>query len=298
MSSRPVRLGAGLLTAALAGTLTASCAGTTDDDAAGASVAAAFYPLAFVAEQVADGHAEVTNLTSPGGEPHDLELTLTETLAVTEAELVVLLRGFQPAVEEVVDASAEGRVLDAADVVELLPDPADGGADDPHFWLDPLLMADLGDAVAEELADLDPDHGEKFRTNAKKLRTDLTALDAAYSSGLAGCERDTVVVSHNAFQYLERYGLTVEAINGLSPDAEPTPADIARLQRLVADEGITTVFSETLATPELAETLASDMGITTAVLDPVEGLADTTADEDYLSLAEANLLALQKANGC
>lgn len=298
MSSRSARLRAGiaLLAAALGATMTAGC--TDTDEGKATEIAAAFYPLAFVAERVSGGLAEVTNLTSPGGEPHDLELTINETLAVTDADLVVHLSGFQPAVDSIIDTSAQGRVLDAADVVDLLPDPADGGADDPHFWLDPLLMADLGDAVAGELAELDPDHRDDYLANAEALRADLADLDAAYASGLARCERDTIVVSHDAFQYLERYGLTVEAINGLSPDAEPTPADIARLQRLVADEGITTVFSETLASPKLAETLAADLGITTAVLDPIEGLADSTAGEDYLSLAEANLAALKKANGC
>jgi len=48
----------------------------------------------------------------------------------------------------------------------------------------------------------------------------------------------------------------------------------------------------------MAETLAADLGVETAVLDPIEGLSDETADEDYLSLMRENLTALQKANGC
>ena len=115
---------------------------------------------------------------------------------------------------------------------------------------------------------------------------------------LASCQRDTIVVSHDAFGYLARYGLTIEAISGLSPGAEPSPADLARLQELVHDEGITTVFSERLASPRLAETLASDTGVRTEVLDPVEGLADATADRDYLDLMRANLRSLKEANGC
>jgi zinc transport system substrate-binding protein len=58
------------------------------------------------------------------------------------------------------------------------------------------------------------------------------------------------------------------------------------------------VFSETLASPEMAETLADDLGLETAVLDPVEGLSDETSDEDYLSLMRGNLEALREANGC
>ncbi len=185
--------------------------------------------------------------------------------------------------------------------------PAEPGADDahahdaevdPHFWQDPLLLADVADAVAASLTEVDPAHTTAYAAHAADMRAELEALDADYTAGLARCTRRTVVVSHEAFGYLERYGLHFEAINGISPDAEPTPADLARLQQLVRDEGITTVFYETLATPKLAETLARDLGIGTAVLDPLEGLSDQTAGEDYLSLMRANLAALKEANGC
>ena len=90
----------------------------------------------------------------------------------------------------------------------------------------------------------------------------------------------------------------MDAILGLSPDSEPTPADLARLQELIRTEGITTVFSESIGSPETADSLAHDLGVSSEVLDPVEGLTDETADEDYLSLMRANLSALEEANGC
>ena len=267
-------------------------------------VVAAFYPLAFAAERVGGDLVAVTNLTSPGSEPHDLELGVPESVAIAGADLIVTLHGFQPAVDEGVgQARSDGTaVVDAEEVVALLPvsEPSDDGHDDgldPHFWLDPLLMADLADAVAAELGDIDPAHADDFADNATQLRSQLAVLDEEYAAGLSGCVRDTIVVSHDAFSYLERYGLNVVAINGLSPDAEPSPAGLADLQRLAVKDGITTVFYETLATPKLAQTLATDLGIDTAVLDPLEGLADG-AGGDYLSVMRENLAALQKANEC
>ncbi len=159
-------------------------------------------------------------------------------------------------------------------------------------------MAALGDAVAEQLSKADAANAERYTANADALRADLENLDAAYADGLADCERSTIVVSHDAFGYLSKYGLAMEPIAGLSPGAEPTPADLAHLQEVIAEDGITTVFSERLASPRLTETLARDMGVDTAVLDPIEGPTDETADEDYLSLMEANLAALEQANGC
>ena len=105
-------------------------------------------------------------------------------------------------------------------------------------------------------------------------------------------------VSHDAFGYLERYGIHFEPIAGLTPGAEPTPADLGRLQELIREEGVTTVFSERLASPAMARTLAEDVGVQTAVLDPVEGLTDETSGSDYVALMEDNLAALQEAGGC
>ena len=105
-------------------------------------------------------------------------------------------------------------------------------------------------------------------------------------------------MSHDAFGYLREYGLEIEPVAGLSPGAEPTAADLSRLQQLISRDGITTVFSERLVSPRLTESLASDMGITTEILDPVEGLSDETSSEDYLSLMRENLAALEQANGC
>lgn len=287
-----------LVTGCLATVLAVSgCGALSGDAAAGGDgrIATAFYPLQYAAERVAGDALAVENLTEPGGEPHDLSLSVAQTAEVADAALVVYLEGFQPAVDEAVEQNATGRALEAGAVVDLMD--TDEGAD-PHFWQDPLLMAALGDAVAAELAEADPDRAADYQANARALRGDLEELDAAYADGLASCERDTVVVSHDAFGYLAKYGLTLEPVAGLSPDAEPTPADLARLQDLISAQGITTVFSERLVSPRLTRSLADDLGVATAVLDPVEGLSDETAGEDYLSLMRANLAALEEANGC
>ena len=290
---------------------TTGCAAFTDDARADGrvTVAAAFYPLAFVAQRVGGDDVSVTNLTQPGAEPHDLELTIKETAEIADADLVMLLHGFQPAVDDAVEQVAAGEVLDVADVVDLETseehaddhgdEAGDHGDEDPHFWQDPLLMAEVGDAVAEDLAEIDPAHAADYRANAADLRTDLEALDAAYADGLASCQHETLVVSHDAFGYLgRRYGLDVVGINGLSPDAEPSPAHIRALQDLIRKDGIRVVFSEQLASREFADSLAHDLHIRAEVLDPIEGLSDATAGQDYLSLMRRNLATMRESNQC
>lgn len=323
MKRRPLPLL--LVGALLAGGALSGCAAFSDD-APGTtrradgrlSVVTAFYPLQYAVQQVAGDRADVTSLTRPGAEPHDLEITPTQTAQVADADLVVYESGFQPAVDDAVAQDARSKRLDASAVVGLEA-PGHAGHDhgasdsgsseshgagangdqDPHFWQDPTRMAKLTAAVARELVRIDPAHAADYRAGAAAFRARLATLDRDYRTGLASCRRDTVVVSHDAFGYLaERYGLTMEPIAGLSPGAEPTPADLARLEDLIKSDGITTVFSERLVSSRMSASLAQDSGVRTAVLDPIEGLSDQTADQTYLTLMRQNLAALQKANGC
>lgn len=300
----------------------AGCGAFTGADGTDADVVAAFYPLAWVAEEVAGEELEVVDLAPAGSDPHDLELSVSQTAAVESASLVIHSSGLQPAVDDAVDSVAQGAVVDAAEVVELIE--ADGRTDrpqreedeqggeeahedahdvesadlDPHFWLDPVRMARLGEEVAARLADLHPESADTFRDNAADLAARMGELDTEYTEGLDQCARDTVVVSHDAFGYLATYGLDFEPVAGLSPGSEPTPADLQRLERVTREAGVTTVFTEPLTSPRLTRSLAQDLGVETATLDPIEGLTEDTADEDYPSLMRENLAALKEANGC
>jgi zinc transport system substrate-binding protein len=262
-------------------------------------VATGFYPLQFVVDRVGGDLVRVSDLTRPGQEPHDVELSPKQTAQVALADLVVYEKGLQASVDASVEQSG-AELVDAAAVAGLEPmaDTEHGDELDPHFWQDPLKLAEVSDAVADKLSVLDPAHASTYRSNAEALDADLAALDREYTAGLADCQRDTIVVSHDAFGYLSRYGLRMAPIAGLSPDAEPTPADLGRLHDVIASDGITTVFGERLAPAALSRTLAKDSGVATAVLDPIEGLTDETSGDDYLSLMRSNLRALEEANGC
>jgi len=286
-----------VMLAALVAVALTGCSPAAHDADGRVTIAASFYPLAWVSEQIAPD-ADITDLTRPGLEPHDVELTFAQTVDLAKADLVVYERGFQPAVDQGVDNDAEGVSLDVGPVAGLEDFASDPGQVDPHFWQDPLKLAAVAGAVAQSLSRVDPTHAASYSARATALQGRLAALDRDYRTGLAHCARHTVVTSHDAFGYLSRYGIRVAAITGLAPGAEPTPADLAHLQQLIRDEGITTVFSETLASPAAADALAHDMGVRSEVLDPIEGLSDATAGQTYLTLMRQNLAALEEANGC
>ncbi len=329
MSSTRVLAATAASTAAL---LLTACGSSDGDQAAaaedGVRVEAAFYPLQWAAERVGGDRVDVASLTPPGAEAHDLELTPQDVAALSEADLVVYLEGFQPAVDDAVAEAGDaawdaGQAADLSLTLEEHSDEhshegeteaehaehageeeggehAEGeGITDPHFWLDPTRLAAVGDALADRLAEVDPDGADTFRDNAAALRADLETLDAEMQEGLADCAVPTLVTSHDAFGYLaDRYGLEVVGISGLSPSAEPSAEQLAEISTLVGERGVTTVYTETLVDPAVAETVAAEAGVQTAVLDPLEGLTDESAGEDYLEVMQANLATLQEGQGC
>lgn len=290
---------------------------TADDDRV--QVLASFYPLQYVAEQIGGDLVTVSSLTPPGAEPHDLELSPAHARSVGEADLVVYLSGFQPAVDAAIEAREPEHVVDAADSADLVSHDedddhareateaeaeGDGGHEghdhgslDPHFWLDPLRLAAVADDVEAQLAAVDPDNAELYAGRADALVASLTALDAELAEGLAQCTNRVVVTTHEAFGYLaDTYDLELVGISGIDPEAEPSPARLREVAAVVEDNAVGTIYLETLASSKVTDTLATDLGVQTAVLDPLEGL--TEPGTDYLSVMQTNLEVLRAGQGC
>jgi zinc transport system substrate-binding protein len=254
------------------------------------SVVAAFYPLAYAAERIAGPTVDVENLTPPGAEPHDLELTPQEVARIEKAGVVLYLsHGFQPAVTKAVE-QASGKTVDILAGLPLHAAEEAGLTADPHVWLDPILFAQVVERI-----------GTALGRPAAAVVADLRSLDTEYRQGLRDCKRHEIVTSHAAFGYLaSRYGLQQVPITGLAPESEPTAKQLAHVIQIVRHTHATTVFFETLVSPRLADTVAREVGAHTAVLDPIEGLtpAEQKRGDDYLTLMRRNLAALRKALSC
>lgn len=294
----------------------AGCGATGGSGGEGVQVLASIYPLAYVATQVGGDLVTVSIATPAGTDPHAIELSPRQLRDVGEADLVVYLGGFQAAVDEAVAERAPEHALDVATVADLQPLPegaadehgeegdehADGATDDhggldPHFWLDPERLAVVAASVADSLAQVDPDNAETYRANAAALADELTTLDEELAAGLGTCESDVVVTSHAAFGYLaERYGLRQVSVSGIDPEGEPSPARIREVRETIADLGVTAVFTEPLADPAVAATLAEDLGVDVLQLDPLDSHAEDAPD--YREVMAANLDALRTGLGC
>ena len=307
-----------------------ACSSTAPSSTSGAkdgtlTVMASFYPLQYLAEKIGGEHVTVTSLTPAGAEPHDLELSPKTVDALSSADAVIYLAGFQSAVDEAIEQQAPKTVIDVSPAVQLVEagvdanhpseeededtdeaqsSEADGHEDhhhdmsaDPHFWLDPVRMASAATLVGDKLAEANPANAEMYKTNAKALKDELTSLGNDLVSKTSTCQIKTFVTAHTAFGYLaDRTGLTQVGISGLDPDSSPSPARLAEISQIAKDQGVTTIFTEALIDPKSAQTLADDLGITTAVLDPIESQTDPS--KDYSGVMNDNIDALTKALNC
>ncbi|MFB9879880.1 metal ABC transporter substrate-binding protein [Planobispora siamensis] len=303
----------GLLAGVAVLAATAACsAGAADSAAAGGAsgVTASMYPLQWLTERVGGSDVAVTGLTKPGVEPHDVELSPQSVAELEQTSLVVYIKGVQPAVDEAVEQHAADRGFDAATVVPTIAaaheeegHEEEGHEEehghevsyDPHLWLDPSRFATVATRLGERLAAADPAHAQGYKDRAAKVAAELNALDGELAEGLTGCDSQTLVTSHQAFGYLaDRYKLHQVGIS-VDPDSEPSPARLAEVAEVAKREKVTTIFTETLVSPKVAEVLAQEVGAKTAVLDPIES---RPATGDYLSAMRQNLTTLRAALSC
>jgi zinc transport system substrate-binding protein len=253
---------------------------------------ASIYPLAYATEQVAGPGWEVIDLTPPGSEAHDLELTLEQRAALEEADLVYYLGviGFQPQLEELLTSSEESDFSGLA--VHL------GGAKrDPHTWLSPYLYVNFIDAIAEELARMDEEAADGYAARAQALRSEVEALDERYARELSSCRFRTAIVTHEAFGHVaDRYGFQQFGLSGVTPEAEPSATRLGRASQLIETGKANAVFYEASGENQKASrTLAADLGVAALPLDTLES---RPTRGDYLTALESNLESLREGLQC
>ncbi len=273
---------------------------------ASVQVVVSVYPLADFTRRIGGEFVGVTSVVPSGVEPHDFEPSPRTVTQILDADALIYIgAGFDRWAEDAVPEleARDGVTLAVEDAVNLRQNfSSDSEASlDPHVWLDPVAAQDIVIAIRDLLSQIDPQQASVYTANAQVFLESLRELDAAYATTLSECERNDIIVSHNAFGYLgNRYDFNIHAISGLSPESEPSLNDLVELAAQAKELKIDTIFFETLVSPALAQTLAEEIGAKTAVLNPIEGLSpsEIAAGENYLSLMEQNRLALSDALLC
>jgi zinc transport system substrate-binding protein len=278
---------------------------TTKDDKL--NVVATFYPLEEISSRVGGDKVRVNSVIPSGVEPHDYEPTPSDFARLNNADMFVTIGlEFSPIEEKLIEsANKDLKVMDSKTGVELLsiasqvgvpPEEQETGTD-PHVWVSPKNMIIMTKNVRDELMKVDPQNKDYYQNNAQEYISELTNLDKEFSQGLSYCDKDTVLVNHQAYEYMAKdYGFKQVAIYGISPEAEPSPGTIANLVNEARKYDIKYVLYESLVDPRVAETIAEEVGAQTLVLDPVEGI--TNPGDNYITIMDRNLINLKIALEC
>lgn len=279
-------------------------------------VVTTIYPIYEFARQVGGDKVQVELLVAPGAEPHDWEPTAQDVVKVKSAKLFIYHgAGLEP-VDKLLTKDVLGNVkaVEVSKGINLLAGEKDDNNNDQsgevhkahghdqnvdvHTWLDPVLAQEEVKIIAQALCDIDPQNKGYYEKNAEKFSQDLAQLDKDFQTKLGNVKKHEIITSHTAFGYLaRRYNLKQVGIMGLSPDSEPTPERMAQIVNFCRNNQVKYIFSETLVSQKLANTIAKETGAELLVLNPLESLTEQEIKQgkNYLTVMRDNLSNLEKA---
>ena len=280
-------------------TLAACGGGSSGNDSSTPTVVVSTSILADVVANVAGDQVEVVTLVPAGAAPHDFQPSARDLDQLRQADaLVVNGGGLEEGLEDPLDAARDDGIPTHA-ALDAVAEVGDG--DDPHFFTDPLLVAEAAEGIATFLGDtLDLDRTGLEATTEGYVR-DLVALDTEIEATLAPipAERRVLVTDHEVFGYFaDRYDLEVvgTVIPGGSTAGSAGAGGLAALVQVIEQRDVPAVFVGTSSSDELAQTLAEEVGDVEVVPLFAESLGETGSGGDtYLEMMRTNATRIAAA---
>jgi zinc transport system substrate-binding protein len=293
-----------------------ACGAATEkpEEQEGLTIYTSFYPMRYLAERIAGDKAKIVSLVPAGVEPHDWE-PKPRTLAELQSSDMLIYNG--AGMESWLDnllASIEKagvKTVNASEGLQLIPynhdeeeheEEEDHNHEnliyDPHVWVSPAKYKQQAENILKALINIDEANETYYLANFNELAEELDKLDSDYRAAAASFKKKTFIVSHSAFEYLAReYGLTQLPIRGVTPQSEPSPAKLAELVDICRENNIKYIFFESLVSPKLSQTLATEIGAETLILNDGQGITEEEIKQgkSYITIMYENLENLKKA---
>lgn len=286
----------------------AACGTTKENKSNGKlNVVTTFYPMYDFTQNIVGDNGDVSVLLTGETEPHDYEPSAKDIAKIQDADVFVYnSKEMETWVEAVLDSIDREKtvVVEASKGIELLDTAEEDHEDhdhahgvDPHIWLDPVLAQKEVATIRDGVLKADPENKESYQKNSDLFIAQLKELDQQFEAQFKSATQRDFVTQHAAFGYLAaRYGLHQVSISGISPDQEPSPAELATIEDFVKEHQVKVIFTEELSSDKIAATIAKATGAELATLNTLEGLskAQQADGENYISVMETNLAHLSK----
>ncbi len=266
-------------------------------------VVTTLFPLYDFVKNVGKDKVEVSLLLPPGVEAHSFEPKPSDVIKINEADLFVYTGKFmEPWAADILKSISNKNliVVDSSQGTKMIPgvfhdadEPA--GSLDPHIWLDFENAKIMVNNIMRGLQTKDTLNKDFYKEKADEYNKKLTEMDSAYSTTLAPYKGKKIIYGgHYAFGYLaRRYGLIYLAAQGVSPDAEPTANDLAKLVDQIKRHNIKYVYYEELTSPKIAETIANETNAKMLLLNAAHNL---TKDQLEYGISFLDILKSDLAN--
>lgn len=273
-----------------------------------------FYPLYDFVGQIGREKIELKSIVPFGAEPHGYEPSAKKITGLAKADAIFFIGvGMEGWINKIIDSINNENIVieELAQCVELhcfdeehhhdSEIVHEHGEYDPHIWLDPVLAKEISFKIMETLATIDPVNRAYYEKNYQEYVAKLEKLHKDFEHGLAKRASNTIVTTHDAFDYLaKRYGLETYSLMGISANAEPTSNHMAQIIDTIKKHKVNAVFAEELLSRQAAETLSTETGVQVLTLNPIAAITQEQIDagKDYISIMYENLANLQVALGC
>lgn len=287
--------------------LLSACNFETKEDAAHTdlTIYTSIYPIQFIVEKIAGDVASVKTIYPAGVDAHTYEPTAKEIINIANSDIFIYLGAHMESFAETAVESLRSQNITFIEIgkhkklFSKLQDHSHEHSDfDPHIWLDPLRMIEIGSIIKNELTILAPNYERTFKENFQSLKKDLQELDQAFLKTIAPKSKKEVIVTHAAYGYWEeRYGIKQVPISGVSADNEPSQRELTKIIQFAKEKNIQHVIFEQNSSDRISTIIQDYLNAEALYIHNLEVLTDQDIEnnENYLSLMKKNLHVLDQA---
>lgn len=251
------------------------------------------HPLKEFTEKIGGDKVEVNCLVPENMEPHDYEPKTKDFEKLTNSDVFIYNGlGMENWIESVNKVIPDDKVLkvNSSDKIEVRKE---GDLIDPHSWLSLIQAQKQAENIKNSLISLDEKNKDLYEENYNKFKSELQDLYDEYEVKFSSLNQKDFITGHAAFGYLCRdFKLTQKSVENLYGEGEPTPKQLQDLVKFCKDNNIKSIFSESLASAKISETLASEVG---AEVVPIYTLESAEDNMSYLEAMKSNLDKIYKS---
>lgn len=259
------------------------------------NVTVSFNAMKELVDAIGKDKVSISTIVPDGIEPHDFEPKAQDLINLSKASVFVYNGlGIEAWADEAIQSSDNAAliVVEASKNADLITNTSadaleEHGQYDPHLWLSLTGAKSEALAIKDALVEADPTNKAFYEQNYTDFATELDTIHDTFKSKFDALERKNFVSGHAAFAYLcLEFGLEQNSVEDVFAEGQPSAQQLAELVDYCKANNVTTIFAEELASPEVSNTLANEVGAKVETIYTIESNED---DKTYLERMSENL---------